>query len=104
MAAGAPDRRLLLLALLAAAAGAPAAEDEGGAEYQVKAAFVCKFGNYVDWPPQALGAPGEAFRIGVLAGPAVPPGGAPVLFKSCGAALWDLAAARCAAASAPQPG
>lgn len=40
----------------------------------------------------------------VLAGPAVPPGGAPVLFKSCGAALWDLAAARCAAASAPQPG
>lgn len=28
----------------------------------------------------------------------------PVLFKSCGAALWDLAAARCAAALAPQPG
>ncbi len=33
----------------------------------------------------------------VLADPATPRGGA-VLFKSCGAALWDLAAARCAVA------
>jgi ornithine cyclodeaminase len=38
-----------------------------------------------------------------LADAPVPRAGAPVLFKSCGAALWDLAAARCAAASAPQP-
>ncbi|MDR7296766.1 hypothetical protein J2X16_002113 [Pelomonas aquatica] len=61
-------RRLLLAALGAASAGARAAADDGpGVEYQVKAAFVCKFGNYIDWPPQALGAAGDPFRIGVLA-------------------------------------
>jgi hypothetical protein len=70
MAATLPRRRLLLLAALAGA-GARAADDEGSAEYQVKAAFVCKFGNYIDWPPQALGAAGDPFRIGVLASAAV---------------------------------
>lgn len=65
-----PRRRLWLLAALAAAVPA-GAEDEAAVEYQVKAAFVCKFGNYVDWPAQALGAAGEPFRIGVLAGDAV---------------------------------
>lgn len=38
----------------------------------------------------------------VLGRDGAPPAAGPVLFKSCGAALWDLAAARCAAASAPQ--
>lgn len=38
----------------------------------------------------------------VLRGDATVRQGAPVLFKSCGAALWDLAAARCAAALAPR--
>lgn len=69
MAAPALVRRLLLLAVLGAAGRAPAGEDEGSAEYQVKAAFVCKFGNYIDWPAPALGAAGEPFRIGVLASP-----------------------------------
>ncbi|MEO6279013.1 YfiR family protein [Roseateles sp.] len=68
-------RRTLLLSALAAwrAAGAGASDDDGdgSAEYQVKAAFVCKFGNYVDWPARALGAASEPFRIGVLAGGAV---------------------------------
>ncbi|KQV60765.1 hypothetical protein ASC95_04855 [Pelomonas sp. Root1217] len=67
-------RRTLLLAALAAAGAASAAhagEDDGLVEYQVKAAFVCKFGNYVDWPPQSLGATGEPFRVGVLASEAV---------------------------------
>jgi len=66
-------RRTLLLAAMAFAAMAPAiaaAEDEA-VEYQVKAAFVCKFGNYIDWPAQALGAAGEPFRIGVLGSDAV---------------------------------
>jgi hypothetical protein len=72
MAAPLLDRRRLLLAALGTATGAAAAADDGaGVEYQVKAAFVCKFGNYVDWPPQALGAAGEPFRIGVLASGAV---------------------------------
>lgn len=68
-------RRTLLAALLAAPLAAPAAgragDDEDMAEYQVKAAFVCKFANYVDWPAQVLGAAGEPLRIGVLAGSAV---------------------------------
>jgi hypothetical protein len=75
MAATLLDRRRLLLAALGAAGMAgpvAASEDDGGSvEYQVKAAFVCKFGNYVDWPPQALGAAGEPFRIGVLASSSV---------------------------------
>ena len=62
-------RRTLLLAALAGAM--PACAEEDSVEYQVKAAFVCKFGNYIDWPPQALGAAGEAFRIGVVASDAV---------------------------------
>jgi len=71
-----PARRTLLLALsaLAALGTARAADDgagDGDAEYQVKAAFVCKFGNYIDWPAPALGAAGEPFRIGVLASGAV---------------------------------
>jgi hypothetical protein len=70
MAATLPRRRLLLLAALAGA-GARAADDEGSAEYQVKAAFVCKFGNYIEWPAQVLGRVGEPFRIGVFGSTAV---------------------------------
>lgn len=64
-------RRSLLLAALAVGGGVRAADEERDAEYQVKAAFVCKFGSYVDWPAHALGAPGEPFRIGVLGSGAV---------------------------------
>lgn len=71
MTASVLARRTLLLAALAAAGAAHAGEDDGLVEYQVKAAFVCKFGNYIDWPPQTLGAAGEPFRIGVLASEAV---------------------------------
>ncbi|MDR7332913.1 YfiR family protein [Roseateles asaccharophilus] len=61
-------RRSVLLALaLGCAAARAAGDDDGNVEYQVKAAFVCKFGNYIDWPPHALGNGGEPFRIGVLA-------------------------------------
>ncbi|MDR7269432.1 hypothetical protein J2X20_002061 [Pelomonas saccharophila] len=62
---------MLLLAALACAGAAQAGEDDSLVEYQVKAAFVCKFGNYVEWPPAAWGAAGEPFRIGVLASEAV---------------------------------
>ena len=64
-------RRRLLLAALLATGAALAGNDESLVEYQVKAAFVCKFGNYIDWPAQALGPAGEPFRIGVLASEAV---------------------------------
>lgn len=64
-------RLLLPLAVWFTAFAAWGAGDESIVEYQVKAAFVCKFGNYVDWPPQALGPASEPLRIGVLASTAV---------------------------------
>lgn len=35
-------------------------------EYPVKAVFLFKFGDYVEWPPGALPKPGAPFVIGVL--------------------------------------
>jgi hypothetical protein len=35
-------------------------------DVQVKAAFLYKFGAFVEWPPKAFAAPGTAFTIGVL--------------------------------------
>ncbi len=63
-------RRSLLLAVLVAPAAAWA-DGEASIEYQIKAAFICKFGNYVEWPAEAQGRPGEPFRIGVLGDEAV---------------------------------
>jgi hypothetical protein len=64
-------RRIVLLTALSAVGSVRAGGDDSLVEYQVKAAFVCKFGNYIEWPAQALGAAGEPFRIGVLASEAV---------------------------------
>jgi len=41
------------------------------AEYRIKAAFLCKFGNYVDWPEAAPALAEPTFVIGVMAGAAV---------------------------------
>lgn len=71
MAAALLRLALSALVLLGTAAMAAAGSEDGGVEYQVKAAFVCKFGSYVDWPPHALGAVQEPLRIGVLAGSGV---------------------------------
>lgn len=40
-------------------------------ESAVKAAFLMKFGTFVEWPPQAFGRPGEPLVIGVLGDDAV---------------------------------
>ncbi|MBV8036132.1 MAG: YfiR family protein [Pelomonas sp.] len=61
---------MLLLGMMALPA-ASRANGEASTEYQIKAAFVCKFGNYVEWPAEALGRSGEPFRIGVLGDEAV---------------------------------
>ena len=56
-----------MLCLMWTAAGlAPvhAAESEA-AEYQIKAAFLCKFGNFVEWPVD-VGSAELPFTIGVL--------------------------------------
>jgi hypothetical protein len=58
-------RRTAAIALLLALAAArrASAADTPPTEYQVKAAFLCKFGSYVDWPPAASAA--DAFVIAV---------------------------------------
>lgn len=65
----APVRRSLwssLIVFLCWIAAAPgitaAAADEPAAEYQIKAAFLYKFGSYVEWPDEAGG---DAFTIAV---------------------------------------
>lgn len=64
------QRRCVLLAGLACA-GPSRALDEDPLEYQVKAAFVCRFGNYVEWPPRSLGGRAQPFRLGLLGSDAV---------------------------------
>lgn len=46
-----------------AAAGAPEMQ---ASEYKVKAAFVYKFGDYVEWPTQVFSSPGSPLVIGVV--------------------------------------
>jgi hypothetical protein len=62
-------RRVAAALLLYGAAAATAANgDAATAEYQIKAAFLCKFGNYIATPTLVAEQP---FVIGVLAGDAV---------------------------------
>lgn len=74
-AAGA--RRRLLAACLLAGWPVFGRADGGGrgavlaVEYQVKAAFLCKFGSYVEWPAQAFGGGDAPFIIGVAGTDAV---------------------------------
>jgi hypothetical protein len=61
-------RWIAATALVLAAAHGSSAWSQDQNEYSIKAAFLCKFGNYVAWPAgpaHADAAP--AFRIGVLA-------------------------------------
>lgn len=66
-----PGHWLALMLLLAFAWQAVHAADAELAEYQIKAAFLCKFGQYVEWPPEGLGGAEQPFIIGVMATPAV---------------------------------
>jgi hypothetical protein len=60
---------LLFGASLAVPCNAQSAAE--GLEYRVKAAFVCKFAGYVEWPPQAFAGPDNPIVIGVAASDAV---------------------------------
>ena len=63
-------RRLLLLMLAAAllgGAGAGRGQSDGRvAEYRLKAAFIFRFPDYVDWPDTAFPSPDSPFTIGIL--------------------------------------
>jgi hypothetical protein len=57
-----------------AAAWLPAlsrAQAGGASEYAIKAAFVCKFAGYVEWPPGAFDHARSPYVVGVLAPAAV---------------------------------
>ena len=63
--------RLALLAALCLALPSWGQAQIQATDVQVKAAFLYKFGAYVEWPPQAFPAPGTPFTIGVLGADAV---------------------------------
>lgn len=54
--------------LVAGGAGecAAQADEAQAAEYRVKAAFLYKFGSFVEWPPDAFARPEIPFVIGVI--------------------------------------
>ncbi len=57
----------LSIAIAAGAAGPCAAQsDTQAAEYRVKAAFLYKFGGYVEWPERAFTRPDSPIAIGVI--------------------------------------
>jgi hypothetical protein len=53
------------LILLCSVIGTPAFAQKAS-EYQVKAAFLFNFTKFLEWPPEAMGEPGEPFVIGVV--------------------------------------
>jgi len=59
-------RRLWWMALLALPIAAAAQSDSRVAEVQIKAAFLYKFGEFVQWPPAAFAKADGPFAIGVL--------------------------------------
>jgi hypothetical protein len=65
--------RLSRLGLLVAALATPVlrAQPVSALEYQVKAAYLVKFGSYVEWPPLVFEQRDSPFVIGVLASDAV---------------------------------
>lgn len=61
------DSLIRILALAALLAAWPvAAQTDRAAEIQIKAAFLYKFGGFVEWPAGAFARPDAAFMIGVI--------------------------------------
>ncbi|HSW16134.1 MAG TPA: YfiR family protein [Ramlibacter sp.] len=59
-------RRLLILVALCWAGGVRSQPVSGMSEAAVKAAFLLNFTNFVEWPANAFGAPGEPVVIAVI--------------------------------------
>ena len=58
--------RLALALALLGSHGAWAEDSAEDGETQIKAAFLAKFGDFVEWPPAAFAGPQERFTIGIL--------------------------------------
>jgi hypothetical protein len=56
---------ILVLALMPCVARPVLADEPGALEQRVKAAFLYKFGSYVDWPESVFPSPETPLRIGV---------------------------------------
>ena len=56
----------MLLLTFACLGAAPASTQAQAPEYRVKAAFVYKFGDYVEWPSEAFADPNSPLVIGVV--------------------------------------
>jgi hypothetical protein len=67
-ASKAAGRRLVLLALCWAglAGWVPTARAQNASEYEVKAAYLYKLGQYVDWPAQSFPAPDSPVTLCVI--------------------------------------
>lgn len=69
-----PSRRLWLVATMASLSsgtGPAAAQAAAASESAVKAAFLFKFGGFVEWPAAAFSRPDEPFVIGIAGDEAV---------------------------------
>jgi hypothetical protein len=64
-------KRLAAAALLVWAGAVLAQTDSRGAEAQIKAAFLFKFGGFVEWPPAAFARQDSPFVIGVAGAEAI---------------------------------
>lgn len=52
--------------MLTSLACAVNAQNSGNVEIQIKAAYLLKFGNYVEWPPETFTGADKSFRIGIV--------------------------------------
>ncbi|MBI3129796.1 MAG: YfiR family protein [Acidobacteria bacterium] len=59
-------RRGLLGSLCVLGMAVSAGRAQGSLEFEVKGAYLLRFGEYVEWPPKALPPPGAPFVIGIL--------------------------------------
>ena len=57
---------LLAACFLTSLACAVNAQTSNNVELQIKAAYLLKFGSYVEWPPETFASADKSFRIGII--------------------------------------
>lgn len=56
----------LVACFLTSLAGAVNAQTSSNVELQIKAAYLLKFGNYIEWPSETFAGSDKSFRIGII--------------------------------------